>query len=321
TYARLLVSDKRYTEARKEFETLLAAQPDNGDLTMAVALLTVQAGDYDMAENLFKRVLASSYKDPDAARLYLGQLYEERKRYDEALEAYASVGRSEHYINAQARYAGVLAKTGKLDDARKHLRAVSVQNNQERVQLTEAEAQLLRDANQYQEAYDLLGEALTQLPNYPDLLYDHAMAAEKVQRLDVLEADLRKLIEIRPDHAHAYNALGYTLADRNERLPEARNLIEKALNLAPEDPFIMDSMGWVLFRMGQNKEALDFLQRAFMLRPDAEIAAHFGEVLWTDGQQEEARKVWSEGLKQNAKNELLRNTVKRYAPLILPAAR
>ena len=321
TYARLLVTDKRYAEARKEFETLLADQPDNGDLTMAVALLTVQAGDYDMAEKLFNRVLASDYKDPDAARLYLGQLYEERKRYDEALQAYASVRQGEHYINAQARYAGVLAKEGKLGEARKHLNAVSVQNNQQRVQLTEAEAQLLRDANQYQEAYDLLGQALTQLPNYPDLLYDHAMAAEKVERLDVLEADLRKLIEIRPDHAHAYNALGYTLADRNERLPEARSLIEKALNLAPEDPFIMDSMGWVLFRMGQNKEALEYLQRAFMLRADAEIAAHFGEVLWVDGQQEQARKVWSEGLKQNAKNELLQNTVKRYAPLILPAAR
>lgn len=321
TYARLLVASKRYDEARKEFETLLAAQPGNGDLTMAVALLSVQARDYDMAETLFKRVLQSDYKDPDAARLYLGQLYEERKRYDDALQAYSTVHQGEHYINAQARYAGVLAKQGKLQEARDHLHGVSAQNNQQRVQLTEAEAQLLREANKYQEAYDILGRALTEMPNYPDLLYDHAMAAEKVQRYDVLEADLRKLIEIRPDHAHAYNALGYTLADRNERLPEARSLIETALNLAPEDPFILDSMGWVLFRMGQNKEALDYLQRAFVQRPDPEIAAHLGEVLWTDGQQEEARKVWSEGLKQDSKNQLLQNTVRRFAPLILPAAR
>jgi len=322
-YARLLVSEKQYAEARKEFETLLAAQPDNGDMAMAVAALAMQASDYDTAERLLKRVLDSKYKDPEAARLYLGQVAEERKRYDEALERYAAVGHGEHYISAQARYAGVLAKQGRLDEALGHLRSIKPANNQERVQLTQAEATLLREGDRYREAFDVLGRALDELPNYPDLLYDHAMAAEKVERYDVLESNLRKLIEIRPDNAHAYNALGYTLADRNERLPEARKLIETALNLTPDDPFIMDSMGWVLYRMGQHKDALDYLQRAYVLRRDAEIAAHLGEVLWADGQRERAQRIWTESLKDkdNAKNQLLQSTIKRYAPLMLPAAR
>jgi Flp pilus assembly protein TadD len=147
------------------------------------------------------------------------------------------------------------------------------------------------------------------------------MAAEKVDRIDVLEANLRRLLELRPDHAHAYNALGYTLADRNQRLTEARELIEQALTLSPNDAFIMDSMGWVLYRLGRNQEALDYLQRAYQLRPDPDIAAHLGEVLWVLGKQDEARKVWSRALEEHATNAALQNTVKRLAPVILPAAR
>lgn len=320
-YARLLVSDKRFTEARKEFETLLAGQPDNGELAMAVAALALQAADYDTAERLLRGVLESTYKDKDSARMYLGQLAEDRKRYDEALQWLSAVGRGEHFVAAQSRYAGVLARQGKLDEARRHLQSVEHANNTQRVQLTQAEAHLLRDAGRYQDAYDVLGRALEQLPNYPDLLYDHAMAAEKVARYDVLESNLRKLIEIRPDNAHAYNALGYTLADRNERLAEARKLIETAVNLSPDDPFIMDSMGWVLYRLGELKEAVDWLQRAYMLRPDAEVAAHFGEVLWADGQRERAQQVWAAALKENPKSDVLQSTVKRYLPFITPAAR
>ncbi len=320
-YARLLVNEKNYSEARKQFEVLLADFSQNADVTMAVALLAMQASDFDAAEAQFKRALEMNYKDPDAVRLYLGQVNEERKRYDEALKWYGTVGPGEQYISARARYAGVLAKQGRLSDARKHLQQVNPENNLQRVQLTQAEAHLLREALAYQEAFDLLGQALDTLPENPDLLYDHAMAAEKVNRFDVLESNLRKLIKLRPDHAHAYNALGYTLADRNERLSEARELIETALKLAPEDPFIMDSMGWVLYRLGQNKEGLGYLQRAYALRPDPEIAAHLGEVLWMEGQREEARKIWSEVIKEHPKNEVLQNTIKRFLQASNPATR
>jgi tetratricopeptide (TPR) repeat protein len=182
------------------------------------------------------------------------------------------------------------------------------------VQLIQAEAQLLRDQNEYQEAYDLLGKSLDRLPNYPDLLYDYAMAAEKVNRIDVLETNLKKLIVIKPDHAHAYNALGYTLADRTERLKEAEEYIDKALKIAPDDPFILDSKGWVLYRRGQTKESLVYLRRAFAERPDPEIAAHLGEVLWAQGQKDEAEKVWRQALQENPNNEALQTAVKRFLP-------
>ncbi|HET7157612.1 MAG TPA: tetratricopeptide repeat protein, partial [Burkholderiales bacterium] len=192
---------------------------------------------------------------------------------------------------------------------------------EQRLQLTQAEAQLLRDANAYNDAYELLAQALQKSGDNTDLLYEHAMAAEKINRIDVVEASLRKVIKLKPDHAHAYNALGYTFADRNERLTEARELIEKALTLMPDDAFILDSMGWVLFRLGRLREALDYLQRAYTLRPDGEIAAHLGEVLWMDGQQAEARKIWADALREHPQNEALQNTIKRLAPVILPAAR
>ena len=320
-YARLLVAEKRHAEARKQFELLLEQFPKNGDVTMAVALLAIQAADYDAAEAQLKRALENGYGEADLVRLYLGQVSEERKRYDEASKWYLAVQPGEHYLGAQVRYAGALAKQGQLAEARKHLQQVNVSSREQRVQLTQAEAQLLREANAYSEAFAFLGEALQKMPDQPDLLYDYAMAAEKVDRIDVLEANLRRLLQLRPDHAHAYNALGYTLADRNERLSEARELIEQALTLSPEDAFIIDSMGWVLFRMGRTQEALDYLQRAYNLRPDAEIAAHLGEVLWSVGKQDEARKLWSRALEQDGKNEALQNTIKRLSPVILPTAR
>jgi tetratricopeptide (TPR) repeat protein len=313
-YARLLVNDRNYEEARSEFERLGKDFPQNADVTMAVALLAIELKDYAAAEQTLKRALAQKPKDSDTIRLYLGQVDEERKRFGEAKRWYQEVGRGDQYIPAQARYAGVLAKEGDIAGARRYLQQLPVQNNQQRVQLIQAEAQLLRDQSQYQEAYDLLGRSLDKLPNYPDLLYDYAMAAEKVNRIDVLESNLKKLIVIKPDHAHAYNALGYTLADRNERLEEAEEYIDKALKIAPDDPFILDSKGWVLYRRGQVKEALVYLRRAFAERPDPEIAAHLGEVLWAQGQREEAERVWRQALQDNPDNEALQTAVRRFLP-------
>ena len=313
SYARLLVTDKKYVEARAEFQSLLKEFPNNADVTMAVALLSLQLSDYDIAETQLLRALETDYKDLDAVRFYLGQVNEERKRPEDALRWYSSVNGGDQYVPARARYAGILAKQGKLGDARKYLQEAG-RSAPEKVQFTQAEAQLLRDANDYRAAFDLLGQAVSKNPNSPELLYDQAMAAEKVDRIDVLESNLRKVIQLKPDYAHAYNALGYTLADRNTRLSEAYTLIEQALKLAPEDPFIMDSMGWVLFRMNQNDAALTFLKRAFEIRPDAEIAAHLGEVLWAMGRHDEAKKVWASALKESPANELLLATVKKFSP-------
>ena len=310
-YARLLVAQKRFGEARAEFQKLMAGAPDSTDVAFAVALLSLQLKDYDAAEKYLRSLIESPYRDKDGVRLYLGQVAEERKNLPEALRWYGEVGEGEQYVQAQIRYAQVLAKQGKLDEARGRLQEAAAKNSQQRVQLILAEAQLLRDANQPKTAFDLVGQALDRVPNNPELLYDYAMLAEKIERVDVLEASLRKLIEIRPEHAHAYNALGYSLADRNQRLPEARELIEKALQLAPEDSFIIDSMGWVLYRMGNLKDSLGYLRRAFAGRPDPEIAAHLGEVLWAMGDRAEAERVWGDATRESPDNETLANTIKR----------
>jgi len=316
SYARLLVNAQKFDDARGEFQRLLQEFPDNAQVSMAVALLSLQLRDYDAAETQLKHVLDTDYKDPELARFYLGQLAEERKRYDEALKWYASITSGDQYVPAQARYASTLVKQGNLPEARKYLRKLQTQaaSEDQRVQLVQAEAQLLSDVNQYGEAYEVLDRALQNAPDSTDLLYDHAMIAEKLDRMDVLEANLRRVIQIKPDYAHAYNALGYTFADRNTRLPEAYDLIEQALKLAPDDPFIIDSMGWVLYRMGKNDESLGYLKRAFDLRPDPEIAAHLGEVLWSAGKHDEARKVWNMALKDDPDNTVLLATVKKFTP-------
>lgn len=313
-YARLLVGEKQYAEARVQFEKLASDNPDNPDVNVALGLLSLQLHDYDKAERHLKQALAEKYRDPNSVRMYLAQLYEERRQYSEAAGWYNSVTLGEHHLSAQIKYAAMLAKDDRVADALLHLRSVSVQTNQQRVQVALAEAQILRAAKEYQEAYDLLGKMLDKLPNFPELLYDRAMAAEKVGRFDVMEQDLRKLIQIKPEYAHAYNALGYVLTERGERLEEAAQLIEKALKLAPDDPFIMDSMGWVQYRLGAHDKALDYLRRAYSGQPDPEIAAHLGEVLWVKGSRDEASKLWQSSLKDHPDNEMLLDAVKKFKP-------
>ncbi|MCZ7655379.1 MAG: tetratricopeptide repeat protein [Rhodocyclaceae bacterium] len=182
------------------------------------------------------------------------------------------------------------------------------------IQYLLAESQLLRDAGKTGEAFELLDNSLKEQPEQPELLYESALLAEKLGHHDVLEAYLRKLIRIKPEHAHAYNALGYSFAERNQRLAEAEQLIVKALQLSPDDPFIIDSMGWVLYRKGDSAGALTHLQRAFSIRPDPEIAAHLGEVLWALGRRDEARKTWQEAVKANPDNAVLAEVIKRFSP-------
>lgn len=312
-YARLLVGERRLAEARVQFEALLAGFPDDGELRYAVGLLAMQLRDFATAEAAFMRLLDAGFRDPSGVRFLLGQAAEEQRKWAEALDWYGSIERGENALPARLRTAGVMAKQGRLEEAREYLRKVDASEEQ-RVQVLVTEAHLLREANQLSEAYELLDGALARQPDQPELLYDHALTAEKLERYDVLEASLRKLIRLKPDHAHAYNALGYSFADRNLHLPEARKLIERALELMPEDYYIVDSMGWVLYRMGDLKGALEHLQRAYAGRPDAEIGAHLGEVLWKLGRHDEAGRVWDEALKQFPENETLRKTLKRLRP-------
>jgi tetratricopeptide (TPR) repeat protein len=312
-HARLLVLEKRYPEARREFDDIGKRFPKDADANYAVGLLAFQAKDFDVAEASMKRVLELNYRDPNAARYALGQIAEERKDWPAAIEWFKTIQRGEHALPARMRTANAIAKQGKLDEARAYLRSVAVRGDQQ-VQLVVAESQLLREANMNKEAFDLLDGALAKSPDQPDLLYDQALTAEKLDRYDVLESSLKRLIQLRPDHAHAYNALGYSFADRNIRLPEARKLIERALELSPNDFFIIDSMGWVLYRQGDLQGAAQQLRRAWGGRPDGEIGAHFGEVLWALGERDEARRIWGEALKVSPENETLQKTLKRFNP-------
>ncbi|MGB0128220.1 MAG: tetratricopeptide repeat protein [Rhodocyclaceae bacterium] len=311
-FARTLVGEKRYTEARSEFQKLLLDFPDNREVLFAVGALSYQLKDYALAQSSFGKLTDEDFAEADAARLYMGQIAETQKRFPEAIAWYGSVRPGEQYIAAQVRQAQVLAQQGKVEDARKHLRAIASANPRDRVQLVLAEGQILRDGGRHKEALEVLDKGLAAEPNQPDLLYDAALVAEKLGRMDLLETHLRRLIQVKPDHAHAYNALGYSLAERNERLAEAETLVAKALQLSPDDAFIMDSMGWVLYRKGDLKGAVGFLERAYRNRADPEIAAHLGEVQWMIGQRDAATRTWREAEKANPDNEVLSAVIKRF---------
>lgn len=310
-YAKALATEKNYAAARVQFEQIVKEAPNNPDISVAMGVLSLQLDDVDTAENYLKQGLILGYKEEDLIRLYLGQISEKRKQLDEAAAWYSSVDEGEYYLTAQTHYADILGKQGKVDQARKVLQTARVRNNQERVQLVLAEARLLREAKQFKDVYEVLSRALEKFPDAPDLLYERGLAADKLNRLAIAEQDLRKLIQLKPDYAHAYNALGYTLADRTDRLHEALDLIKQALKLSPEEPAIMDSMGWVQYRLGDYSEALVYLKKAYAKQADPEIAAHLAEVLWVNGNKTEAEKIWEASLKDNPDNEALLEVVRR----------
>jgi tetratricopeptide (TPR) repeat protein len=311
--AQLYVEQKRYGEARALFQRLLDEDKSDRDIQFAVAAISVQMKDYATAERMFEE-LRSAGTDPGAVAFYLGQIAEETKRYDEAIARYREVTDGERAWLATLRIATVLAKKGDIEGARRYLASLKPENRERGVEVRQAEAQVLRDAGDYKGAYEVLSSALAADPNSVELIYDVAMVAEKLDRLDEVESRLTRLIELRPDNPQALNALGYTLVDRTPRTAEGLKLIEKALTLAPEDPSILDSMGWAHFRMGNLGDSEKFLRRALADRPDPEIAAHLGEVLWAKGERDRAKEVWQSQLKETPDNALLLETVRRLAP-------
>ena len=313
-FARLLLSDGRAGEARAQLERALAQQPGSPAVLFSLAQLSYQGKQPDEARRYLQRYVdlpRSVPRDNAPALLFIAQIEEEAGRLDAAIDALSKVPRGDEFVPATIRRALLMGKQGKVEAAREVLRDAPVVTQRERVQLLSGESQLLREARRNQDAFDVLDKALERMPDQPDLLYDHAMAAERIDRLPVMEKSLRRLIALRPDHAHAYNALGYTFADRNIRLDEARTLIEKALQLSPDDPHILDSMGWVLFRQKDYPKALEVLRKAYAKRPEVEIAAHLGEVLWAMDRRDEARALWREARGREPENTTLRETLAR----------
>ena len=323
-YARVLVSGKQYELARQQFLALQQVQPDNLGTLYALGIVSLQLGDPAGAEQYFVRftdvLAANPDEERDASKVFviLAQLAEERGDLPGAMQWLDKVeqgtqreGAGAGWFNAQLKRAHLLGKGGDIDAARKLLASLPAAQPLEQAQVLLAEAQILRVAGRATDAYALMQAAVAKFPQNADLLYDFALLAEKAGHLDVMEKSLRTVIEQAPDNHHAYNALGYSLAERNVRLQEALTLIDKALKLAPGDPFIMDSMGWVQFRLGNLNAAETQLRRAYTLRSDPEIAIHLGEVLWQKGQKADAQQLWREARAKDPKNDTLKNTLAR----------
>jgi tetratricopeptide (TPR) repeat protein len=319
-YARVLVNRKDYAAARTEFLTLQKAQPDNPAHLYALGVLAIQMNQPKVAEQYLTRfvdVLGASNsedKDPSKVLVMLSQLAEERGDPKAALAWLDKVGTDDPKMNlaVQVRRAQLSAKQGDLPAARRILSGLNPTDPAEQVQLVGVEAQLLSDAGKQEEAYRLMEKAAAKNPKNPDLLYDFALMAEKAGHTEVMEKTLRRVMALAPENQQAYNALGYSLAERNVRLPEALQLIRKAQGMAPDDPFIMDSMGWVQYRMGNLDEAEAQLRRAYGLRPDADIAVHLGEVLWKKGQKDDAIALWRAAHAKDPRNDALRTTLVRF---------
>jgi predicted Zn-dependent protease len=319
-YARALLDAQRYAEATKQLRVVTAEKPDYPEAWLVQGTLQLQDNHDAAAEASLKRYieLAQGQRTGDErsrglaqAYLSLSRIAEKRKDYPLAGAWLDRIENAQDLVAAQNRRASILARQGKMDEARKLLQAIPERNPDDaRIKLT-AEVQLLRDHKQYKAAFELLAQATAKPPLDPDLVYDQAMLAEKMGNLAEMERLLRQVIAAKPDYHNAYNALGYSLAERNVRLPEAKELIQKALTFAPDDPFISDSLAWVEFRMGNKAEALRILDTAYKTRPDADIAAHLGEVLWSLGQRDRAHSIWKEGLLLNSDNDTLQETLKR----------
>ncbi len=316
-YARSLMDLQRLRDAQSQLEQLTRERADLAEGWLLLGSLQLDMPGQAQAEASLQRYLelspplAANQRGRAQAHLMLAQLAEKKGDLAGAERWLAMVGSSELAVQTQSRRAALLARQGKMNEARELIRTLPVREPGDARTKLLAEANLLREFKQYAAAYDLLSPALAATPQDMDLAYEQAMLAEKLGRLDDMEQLLRRVIQTKPDYHAAYNALGYSLADRGLRLPEAKQLIQKALEFAPADPFIQDSLAWVEFRLGNRQEALRVIEIAYKARPDAEIAAHFGEILWSLGQRERAQLIWREGLQLNAENDTLLETLKR----------
>ena len=326
-YVRALLDGVRYAEAGQQTSIITRDKPAFAEAWLVQGTLQLQDNQLAAADTALKRYIQlaqdqSTGASAEAAQEYkrgltqaylaLSQVAEKRKDFPLAESWIAKIDSSQALVNTQSRRASLLAKQGKLDEARKLIRALPERSDEDKRMKLTSEVQLLRDNQQYQVAYDLLAEAFAASnPKDFELLYDQASLAEKLGRHADMERLLRQLIAGKPDYHQAYNFLGYSFADRNVRLPEAKALILKALESAKDDPFITDSLGWVEFRLGNTAEAIKILQTAYQGKPDAEIAAHLGEVYWTSGQRDKAIAIWKEGMLLNNENETLLQTLKR----------
>ena len=311
-YARMLVEQRQFDQAKAQFGLLLKDDPQNAEILLSLGLLNIETGDLEQAEVHLKHLVDIGQKE-NISNYYLGRIAQNREQHKIAISYYLKVNSGDYVFDSKMRIAGLFARLGRVDEGLRQLEVLAEKQTSWplRVRAYLAQGEILASKKRYAEGLEMYSRALQQKPDDADLLYARALMAEKVDRIDITEADLLKLLSTQPENANALNALGYTLADRTERLEEALDYIKRAAELVPDDPAILDSLGWVSYRLGNMKDALKWLGMAFERLEDAEIAAHYGEVLWKNNQREEAEKVWKIGLENNAEHPVLLETMKR----------
>ncbi len=311
-YGRMLVQMKLFDQALANFKVLQKVKPDDENILLSLGLLSIET-DKNAEAKVYLQTLLDNGHHNQQAHYYLGRIQQNDGEMMAAIVNYDQVLSGDYWLDARLRSAGLLAKSGKADAALSRLESLNQQDQSDnaRIQVFLAKGEVLRLESRHKEAYSLYNQALVLSPENTELLYARALTAEKLNLLDVTESDLKMVIMREPENATALNALGYTLADRTERLNEARGYILKAAQLLPDDPAILDSLGWVHYRLGQYEAAIKWLSKAFERLQDAEIAAHLGEVLWMDGQTGKAKKIWKQGKKLNGNQAVLRDTIER----------
>lgn len=319
-YARVLLSRSNFSAASDQLTRVTQEKPDMPEAWLLLASLQTQNQEMQRAQGSLRHFFELTDAAGEAqlnqrlmtqAYVLAAQISEKQGDLEAARSWLDRIENAGEIFSVQRQRASLLAKQGQLAEARTLLRNLPGSTADERRLKLLAEVQLLKDSGENEQAYRLQSEAIALTPEDNDLVYDQAMLAEKTGRLDEMETLLRQVIARQPDYHHAYNALGYSFADRGVRLEEAKRLIQKALEFAPEDPFITDSLAWVEFRLGNKGEAVRLLRFAFAKKPDSEIAAHLGEVLWSQGNTSEAKAIWQEGLRLNPNNSTLKDTLKR----------
>ena len=329
-YARVLSASQRYADAITQLEQVTRSEPARATAWLTLGALQLELRQAKDATRSLETFLGLAPEEPAIsitagdednpatgeqgrvqAWLMLAQAAEQLGDFKAAETWLARIDNPQRALEVQQRRASLLMRQGKVAEARALIRQLPEKDAESARAKLFAEAQLLRDAKLWKEANAVLAQGSERFSDDIDLMYERSMMAEKLGQMDEMERLLRKVIELKPDHQHAHNALGYSLAERNLRLPEAKQLIEKALSMSPGDPFITDSLGWVEYRLGNTAEAIRLLRQAYAARPDAEIGAHLGEVLWVSGQTEEARRIWREARGRDAANDVLRETLAR----------
>ena len=310
-YARMLFEAERLVDAEKQYEQVHQQAPNDSDILFALALISMEQGKDESAKGYLNQMIRFNRR-ANEAHYYLGSIADKNDKIPQAISEYKMVGPGREYLAAQVRIAALLADQDRLDDARAHLENQRANNPDRYNRLVMIEGQLLSERGHEAEFFELLEMVIKKQPENVELLYFRAMTGQSLGRLDVLEQDLLRVIEIDPGNADAMNALGYTLADQTDRHDEALVLIERALEIKPNEAAFIDSLGWVQYRLENYKDAVTNLRKALSLFDNDEVAAHLGEVLWVSGEQQEARNVWQKALDARPDSDILKRVIKRF---------